>query len=91
MFEEPSPEIVPGERFHPISNTVSYAESPDGARLLAAMSKPLKPTGQAPAGAWGFFDQGIILGAIVYLIPLTVASVTGAAYMGVWGYRKLLP
>jgi hypothetical protein len=91
MFEEPSPEIVPGERFHPISNTVSYGESPVGSRLLAAMSKPLKPTGQAPAGAWGFFDQAVILGAIVYLIPLTVASVAGAAYMGILAYRKLLP
>ncbi|KAL4861942.1 hypothetical protein BDV12DRAFT_190747 [Aspergillus spectabilis] len=91
MFEEPSPEIVPGERFHPISKTVSYGESPVGGRLLAAMSKPLRPTGQAPAGAWGFFDQGVILGAVVYLIPLTVASVAGAAYMGVLAYRKLLP
>ncbi|KAL3464458.1 hypothetical protein BJX64DRAFT_286268, partial [Aspergillus heterothallicus] len=90
MFERPSPEIVPGERFHPISRTIFYGESPVGAKMLAALSKPLKPTGQAPAGAWGFFDQGVILGAAVYLLPMTVACVAGAAYMGVLGYQKFV-
>lgn len=89
MFEQCSPEIAPGERFHPISRTVSYGGSAVGAKMLAALSKPLKPTGQAPAGAWGFFDQGIILGAVVYLLPLAAASVAGAAYMGVL-FRKVV-
>ncbi|OJJ08336.1 hypothetical protein ASPVEDRAFT_89562 [Aspergillus versicolor CBS 583.65] len=89
MFEHPSPEIAPGERFHAISWTLFYGESPVGAKMLATMSKPLNPTGQAPAGAWGFFDQGIILGAVVYLLPLVAASVAGTAYMGVLGYRYL--
>ncbi len=89
MFEQSSPEIAPGERFHSISRTVSYGGSAVGAKMLAALSKPLKPTGQAPAGAWGFFDQGIILGAVVYLLPLAAASVAGAAYMGVL-FRKVV-
>ncbi|KAL4863663.1 hypothetical protein BDV12DRAFT_189501 [Aspergillus spectabilis] len=90
MFEEPTPEIVPGERFYPISKSIFYGESPVGAKMIEAMSKPLKPTGQTPAGAWGFFDQAVILGAAVYLLPLAVASVGGVAALGVVGYRAFL-
>ncbi|KAF3384695.1 hypothetical protein F1880_002082 [Penicillium rolfsii] len=90
MFEEPSPEFVPGERFHPISKSIFYGESPFGAKMIEAMSKPLRPTGQPRSGAWGFFDQGVILGAVVYLLPVALASVGGIAALGVLGYRTFL-
>jgi hypothetical protein len=90
MFEQPNPEFVPGERFHPISKIISYGESSIGAQMIEAMSKPLQPTGQRSAGAWDFFSQSIILGAVVYLLPLAGASIAGAVYLGVTGYRKFL-
>lgn len=51
--------------------------------------RPLKPTGQAPSGAWGFFEQGIIIGALVYLLPIVGISTAGiglAFWKGLHGF-----
>lgn len=50
------------------------------AAFLEQERRPLKPTGQAKAGAVGFFDVGVMLGAAVYLMPPFVACVFGMGY-----------
>lgn len=89
MFEEPSPEIVPGLRFHPISRTVRYLRATSGPKLLATMSQPPKPTGQADSGAWGFFEQAVILGATVYLLPVVAGCAAGIVYTGFLTFGRL--
>ncbi|PSN64645.1 hypothetical protein BS50DRAFT_557292 [Corynespora cassiicola Philippines] len=83
MFEEPSPQVVPGSRSHPVSTIFGKASF-----LVDLAQRPLKPTGQPPSGAWGFFEQGIIIGAIVYLLPMVGAVTCGIAYTGWTGYKK---
>jgi len=89
MFEEPSPQIVPDGKFHAASNVWKLRNSPRSAAILAHASKPLKPTGQAAAGAWGFFETGVLLGAAVYLLPVILGTIAGATYTGIWTYRKV--
>lgn len=81
MFELPSPEIVPGPRSHCVSRLLEKAGSFD-----QVAQKPLKSTGQPASGAWGFFEQGIILGAIVYILPVVGAMAFGVGYVGWTGY-----
>ncbi|KAF5240667.1 hypothetical protein FANTH_9471 [Fusarium anthophilum] len=50
------------------------------AALLEQERHPLRPTGQAKAGAVGFFDVGVMLGAAVYLMPPFIACVFGVGY-----------
>ncbi|KAH7384682.1 hypothetical protein BKA66DRAFT_388391, partial [Pyrenochaeta sp. MPI-SDFR-AT-0127] len=65
MFEVPSPQVVPGVRSHFASTIFKKANFID-----AVARKPLKPTGQPPSGAWGFFEQGMVIGAFFYLLPI---------------------
>ncbi|CAK7221494.1 hypothetical protein SBRCBS47491_004544 [Sporothrix bragantina] len=76
MFERPSPQFVStvGDR-RTIATTNSTVDPAAASKLLLRAANPLKPMGLPPAGAWGFFDQGIILGASVYLLPIFVGSV----------------
>jgi hypothetical protein len=87
MFEEPSPQIVPGARFHPASSMMSQYDPPHSEKMLSAMSKPLKPTGQGPSGAIDFFGQGILLGVTVYLLPIALISIGGVATLGTLAFR----
>ncbi|KAJ0104002.1 hypothetical protein J7T55_009666 [Diaporthe amygdali] len=84
MFELPSPEVVPGPRSHLISSLLDKADSFD-----QVAQKPLKPTDQLPSGAWGFFEQGIILGAIVYILPTVGLMTYGLGYVGWIGYGRV--
>lgn len=86
MLELPSPQITVGPRTHLASTITSGPVKADW--LVSIAQKPLKPTGQPKSGAWGFFEQGIILGALVYTLPLLAASLFGVGYAGLLGYRK---
>ncbi|KAH0288237.1 ALDH-like protein [Aureobasidium namibiae CBS 147.97] len=90
MFEEPSPQIVPEGKIHAASNVWKLRNSPRSAAILAHASRPLRPTGQAAAGAWGFFETGVLLGAAVYLLPVILGTIVGATYTGIWTYRKVI-
>lgn len=81
MLELPSPETVPGPRSHFVSRLLEKAGS-----FHQVAQKPLKSTGQPASGAWGFFEQGIILGAIVYILPVVGAMTFGVGYAGWTGY-----
>lgn len=90
MFEEPSPQIVPGDKrpgkkCHPVSVLFPKVNP----KLIEAPSEPLKPTGQGRPGAWGFFEQGLLLGATVYLLPVALLSVAGVTIAGTAAYQKL--
>ncbi|EOA89727.1 uncharacterized protein SETTUDRAFT_57859, partial [Exserohilum turcica Et28A] len=65
MFEMPSPQVMPPPKPHMVSTVFQEADHID-----QIAQRPLKPTGQPVAGAWGFFEQGIWLGALVYVLPL---------------------
>lgn len=80
MFELPSPEIMPGSSSHFVSRLVETADSLD-----RASQADLKTTGQPESGAWGFFEQGIVLGLIVYILPMVGVTV-GVASAGWMGY-----
>lgn len=84
MFELPSPEVVPGPMSHLVSSLLEKADSFD-----QVAQKPLKPTDQLPSGAWGFFEQGIILGAIVYILPTVGIMTYGLGYVGWIGYGRM--
>lgn len=58
--------------------------------MLKVMSKPLRRTVQGPGGAWGYFEQGLVIGAVVYLLPMAVGSVVGTIYGCLWAYQKLV-
>lgn len=77
MFELPSPEAVVGPKSHLISHLLEKADSFD-----QVARRPLKPTGQPESGAWGFFEQGIILGAMVYILPVMGMMTFGVGYAG---------
>lgn len=81
MFELPSPETVIGPRSHFVSRLLEKAGSFD-----QVAQKPLKSTGQPESGAWGFFEQGIILGAVVYILPVVGAMTFGVGYAGWTSY-----
>ena len=50
--------------------------------------KPLRPIDQPPSGAWGFFEQGMVLGALVYLLPIVGMTVGGTVF-AIWkGYQR---
>ncbi len=84
MFEMPSPQIVASPKSHPVSTILQKADFID-----KIAQKPLKPTGQALSGAWGFFEQGIVLGALVYLLPIVSVSTFGVGYAAWKGYQVL--
>ncbi|KAI5236971.1 hypothetical protein E4T42_09304 [Aureobasidium subglaciale] len=90
MFEKPSPQIAPGVKVHAASNVWKLRNTPRSAAILAHASEPLKPTGQAAAGAWGFFETGVLLGATVYLLPVILGTIAGAAYTTIWAYRRVI-
>lgn len=84
MFETPSPQMTLGPRSHLMSTIFKKA-----AFIDKVAQRPLKPTGQAPSGAWGFFEQGIIIGALVYLLPIVGISTAGiglAFWKGLHGF-----
>lgn len=87
MFEYPSPQITKASRSHLASKILNNPTQ--AAMLLSIAQKPLKPTGQKPPGATGFFEQGMILGALVYLLPLISVSLFGIGYVGLSGYRRV--
>jgi aldehyde dehydrogenase (NAD+) len=78
MFDFLCPEVVPGPGTRLVSRLLVETNS-----FEQAVGKPLKPTGQPESGAWGFFEQGIILGAIVYILPAMGAMAFGLGY-AVW-------
>lgn len=39
-------------------------------RLQAEAGRPLRPTGQGPGTAIGFFEQGIMVGAVFIVLPV---------------------
>lgn len=84
MFELPSPQVIPGPRSHPISSILKKADYID-----SLSRKPLKPTGQPPSGAWGFFEQGIVLGFVFYVLPITTLTLSGAGYVAWKGFQIL--
>ncbi|THV89259.1 hypothetical protein D6D27_06595 [Aureobasidium pullulans] len=90
MFEEPSPQIVPEGKIHAASNVWKLRNTSRSAAILAHASAPLRPIDQAAAGAWGFFETGVLLGAAVYILPVILGTIAGATYAGVWAYRRIL-
>ncbi|THZ07500.1 hypothetical protein D6C95_01957 [Aureobasidium pullulans] len=90
MFEEPSPQIVPEGKIHAASNVWKLRNTSRSAAILAHASEPLKPIDQAAAGAWGFFETGVLLGAAVYILPVVLGTIAGATYTGIWAYRRIL-
>lgn len=84
MFEVPSPQVVPGPRSHLISSIVKKA-----AFIDALSRKPLKPTGQPKAGAWGFFEQGMVIGLFTYLLPIAFTVLGGTWWMVYKGWQKV--
>ncbi|THW54895.1 hypothetical protein D6D20_09879 [Aureobasidium pullulans] len=90
MFEEPSPQIVPEGKIHAASNVWKLRNTSRSAAILAHASAPLRPIDQAAAGAWGFFETGVLLGAAVYILPVILGTIAGATYTGVWAYRRIL-
>ncbi|KAH7125486.1 hypothetical protein B0J11DRAFT_580030 [Dendryphion nanum] len=76
MFEIPSPQIVPSARSHLTSTILKKASFID-----SIARKPLKDMGQPPSGAWGFFEQGIVIGAFTYLLPMIGITITGFGYV----------
>ncbi|KAF2014098.1 hypothetical protein BU24DRAFT_481469 [Aaosphaeria arxii CBS 175.79] len=78
MFEFPSPQIVPSKRSHLTSTIFTKASFIDSVAREA-----LKDIRQPKSGAWGFFEQGIVIGAFVYLLPMFSITITGVGY-GVW-------
>jgi hypothetical protein len=62
MFSSPCPQFIS-----------SPAPLPDSSKLKDLTSKQLKPTGQRPGHALGFFEQGILLGlgsAALVVLPI---------------------
>lgn len=45
---------------------------------------PLKETGQGEGKVVGFFDQGMIVGALIYVVPLVMSL----GVLGVLGVRE---
>ena len=88
MFEYPSPQFAKGPRSHLSSTWLNDPKKP--VKLLSIARKPLKPTGQAPSGAYGFFEQGMVLGAFVYLLPILAVSLFSISYAGMFGYRTII-
>lgn len=90
MFEHPSPEIVAEKQTCTISQLALQQSTLASEAALIANSSPLKSTGQGPGGAWGYFEQGLVIGAVVYLLPVAVGSIAVAVYGGLWAYRNLV-
>lgn len=75
---------MPPPKPHMVSTVFQEADHID-----QIAQRPLKPTGQPVAGAWGFFEQGIWLGALVYVLPLISLSTFGVGYAAWKGYQRL--
>jgi hypothetical protein len=86
MFEYPSPQITKNARSYLASAILNNPTQ--AAKLLSLAGKPLRPTGQPPAGAIGFFEQALILSAFMYVLPIIGVSLFGIGYAGVFGYRR---
>ncbi|KAM6540359.1 hypothetical protein FALCPG4_002077 [Fusarium falciforme] len=71
MFEFSSPQFV-------VSTRAAVKE--DTGKLLREARRPLKPTGQPKAGAIGFFEVGVYLGATFYLLPFAAFSLAGIGF-----------
>lgn len=84
MLSRPRPEII-----EPIDGSnigledLSNPMSPRLRLLQQRESQPLRETGQGPGTSIGFFEQGIIVGALFIVLP--VVSVVG--YTG-WVFAR---
>ena len=74
MFSAPRPQFI-----------TSPAPLPSPAQLKELALQPLKPTGQRPGHAIGFFEQGVFLGlgsTALVVLPLLGWSVFSAVKFG---------
>lgn len=91
MLSRPRPEYIQSSKRNTSINTdrlvqdLSLFEEQEQAlvqRLRKEVDSPLRPTGQGPGTAVGFFEQGIIVGAVFIVFPI-VSLVGYASWCGV--------
>lgn len=80
MFETPRPERVDDNSVRLSSQLWSHIKDGKARGILSKACRPLKPTGQGKAGAMDFFLQGMILNAVVCVLPLAALSIAGAVH-----------
>lgn len=71
MLSRPRPEYIQ-ETENPVLALQELKELDRAAldRLQAEAARPLRPTGQGPGTAIGFFEQGILVGAVFIVLPV---------------------
>jgi len=82
----------PAHATAPASSAKLHAALTSGpaAGLRAESVAPLKPDGQRAGKIVGFFDQGLITGVVVFVLPV-VAGLGTLGFLGVrMGVRKML-
>ena len=79
MIESPSPQFIqPNGPEMSLENLRQEGLQPWEKQYVTAL-QPLKPTGQPKEGQGNFFKQGLIVGAVFYLLPAFAVATGGTA------------
>ncbi|KAK6373851.1 hypothetical protein LTS17_007820 [Exophiala oligosperma] len=93
MIESPSPQFV-----HPKEDGLMLADLLTGDssrrsldRLYQSSLRPLKSTGQPNPGSMNFFTQGLLVGAVFYLLPIVAVAAGGSVVLmkHLWKSKKI--
>lgn len=81
MIESPSPQFV-----HPREDGLTLGDltqdrSHSWEELYQSSLRPLKPTGQPKPGSMNFFAQGLLVGAVFYLLPIVAVAAGGSVVL----------
>lgn len=79
MLTKPHPEYV--ELSKKQETEIAWTWNENNLNLLHNVVQPLKPTGQRSGTTIGFFDQGILTGLTLIVLPV-LATTCSLAYVG---------
>jgi hypothetical protein len=98
MFSIPKPQFVaPAKTTDTADNAQKKnkkIQNSDSQRLkaynLQMAVAPLTPTGQPFGGGIGFFEQGIITGLVVFVLPVFIGAIAAGTYATKYIHGKWL-
>lgn len=67
---------------------VAQKDSKMGQTIYNRSLRPLKPTGQPKEGDGNFFEQGMLTGLILFVLPLVTGTLLGTSYLTLKLYRR---
>ena len=81
MFEFASPQFVRVGGLDLSLEDLRQDNSKDWQKRFSSALQPLKPTGQPKEGQVNFFAQALVVGTVVYALPVFIMAVAGSVVL----------